>query len=104
MSDITFVQGDTAPSISGTLTDADGSPLDLTLADVKFQMRLLDDRRFMVDATATIVGADAGTVRYDWAAGDLDTPGEYQAQWQITFSDNSIQTTTPANTITVRPA
>lgn len=101
MSELTFVESDGAPSISGTLTDQEGLPFDLTDAVVRFQMRLIVDRRWKVDAVAGIVSAINGTVVYDWLPGDLNTAGEYQARWQITFPDDTIQHTDPANTITV---
>ena len=102
MSDLTFVQSDDAPSISGALTDAAGAAINLTTAaSVRFQMRLLTDLRFTVDAAAVIVSAAAGTVRYDWAAGDLATAGEYEARWRIIWGDGSVQHSDPANTITV---
>lgn len=104
MSDITFVQGDTAPPITGALKDDDGAPFDLSpVATVKFQMRKLDDRRYTVDAEADIVGTvTEGNVSYDWDDNDLDVPGEYIGQWELTYLDGRIQTTHPANTITVR--
>ena len=101
MSDLTVVRGDTAPSVNGTLTNKDGTARDLTQCSVRFQMRRTDSFAFTVDAPATIVLATAGTVRYDWAAGDLDDAGDYEARWQVTLSDESIEHTTPANTITV---
>ena len=64
MSDLTFVQNDTAPSLFGTLTRADGSVYDLTDTTVRLQMRLAIDRRFFVDAPAVIVEAAAGRVRF----------------------------------------
>ena len=104
MSDITFVADDTGPSLTGTLTNADGTPFDLTsAASVRFQMRLLADRRWLVNAVATIVDAAAGTVRYDWQAGDLATPGEMSSRWFITFTDTTTEHTDPENTITVEP-
>ena len=102
MADVEFVRGDSGPSLNGTLTDQTGAPVDLTGASVKFQMRLADDRRFTVNATAAIVSPTAGTVRYDWVPGQLDIAGDYEAQWQITFLGGVIQTTDPANTITIR--
>lgn len=103
MSDLTFVVNDTDPSVYGTLTDpVTGLPFDLSGATVRFQMRLVTDRRFTVDAVAVITGlSTAGTVRYDWADGDLATAGDYVSRWQVTFADGSIQHTDPANTITV---
>lgn len=102
MSDLTFVQFDTSPSVNGTLTDASG-PINLAGATVRFQMRPSGTFAYTVDAAATIVSASAGTVRYDWAAGDLDEAGDFIARWQITFADLTVQHTEPENTITVDP-
>ena len=104
MSDITFVASDTGPSVSGTIIDSTNAPVNLTGATVKFQMRLLYERRFAVDAVAIIVNAAAGTVRYDWMAGDLALAGEYQSQWQVTYPGGVRETTDPPNTITIRAA
>lgn len=102
MSDLTIVSSSDAPSLVGALTQPNGDPFDLTQADeVWFEMRLVIDRRLKVDAQAVITGAAAGAVRYDWAAADLDTPGEYQSRWRIEWSDGTTQFTTPADTITV---
>ena len=102
MSDASFVASDTAPSLLGTLTNEDGTPYDLTNAtSVRFQMRLASDGRFKVNAVATIVSPTEGTVRYDWAAGDLDTPGDYVSRWRIAFNTGELEHTIPANTITV---
>ncbi len=99
---LTFTQGDTAPAITGAITHQnDNSALDLTGASVKFQMRKADDRRFTVNATASVINASTGSVGYDWAPNDLATPGDYLVQWEITFSGGRIQTTSQ-NTITVR--
>jgi hypothetical protein len=103
LSDLSFIQNDTAPSIFGTLA-INGVAVNLTSASgVKFQMRLATDRRFTVDAAAVVVTPAAGAVRYDWAAGDLATAGDYVARWQVTFGDGSIQHSEPENTITIDP-
>ena len=104
MTDLSYVTGDTAPSIFGTLTTTDGQPFDLSAATVRFQMRLAIDNRYSVDAPAEIVDAEAGTVRYDWQAGDLDEPGDYVSRWLITFTDSNKEHTLPANTLTVERA
>lgn len=107
MSDVELVTGDTAPTLFGTITkkneDGSYSVRDLSdVASIKFQMRKGDDKRYQVDAAAAIVTTSAGTVSYNWQVGDLSIPGTYQCQWELTLVDGKIQTSTPANTITVR--
>lgn len=104
MADVTLVQGDTGPSINGALKlTATQLPLDLTnAAEIRFQMRQDNDRHYTVDEVAVVVDAEDGTVRYDWADGDLSVFGEYICQWQIEWSDGTFQTTEPPNTLTVR--
>lgn len=101
---LTFVQGDTAPDLQAVIHDADDSDdvVDLTGATVRFQMRRPDDRRFTINAEAEILDEDAGTVRYQWGTNDLNVPGDYLVQWEVTYPDARIQTTAAANTITVR--
>ena len=102
-----YVTGDTGPAHQARipLLDNDGnetgSYADLTDASVKFQMRKADDKEYTVDAVASIVGTPTdGRVKYSWAANDLSMPGEYLVQYEVTFPDTTIQTTT-TETITV---
>lgn len=99
---LTFVQGDTAPAITALIThDSDGSALDLAGSTVKFQMRKSDDRRFTVNNDATIVNASTGSVSYSWGPNDLAVPGTYLVQWEVTYADARVQTTSTSE-ITVR--
>lgn len=101
----TFVQGDTAPGITAVLHEQGdtASPINLTGATVKFQMRKPDDQLFTVDAAADVVGNPVdGSVSYTWQATDLSVSGEYDVQWEITFSDGKIQTTAVPNRVLVR--
>ena len=78
-------QGDTKPSLSAQLL-SDGSAVDLTGATVKFHMGTI------IDATATIVDAATGNVRYDWVTADTETAGLFRAEFEVTFSDGTVET------------
>lgn len=80
----TWFTGNRNPSISETITDTDGNPVDLTGSTVTFRMRAVGDDALVVDAAAVVVSASAGTVRYDWAANDVDTAGYYLVWWRVT--------------------
>jgi hypothetical protein len=91
---IPIFQGDTGPSILDTIADANGV-VDLTDHSVRFRMRLRESDSLTVDAVASIVnppGVD-GQVRYDWAPGDTDAPGVYDAWWVVTTSGGVSQST-----------
>jgi hypothetical protein len=85
VSALVWYVGDRNPSISENIT-IDGVPFDLSASTVKFKMRAAGSSTLKVDAAATIVtppGTD-GVVRYDWAALDVDTAGDYLAWWEVT--------------------
>ena len=69
-------KGNTSPSLTDTIR-VDGAPFDLTDCTVKFQMKLIGASSLTVDTAATIVDAEAGEVRYDWQAADVDTAGSF---------------------------
>lgn len=100
MSSASFVASDNAPSLLGTLTNDDGTPYNLAGATVRFQMHLEGAYPFKVNAVAVIVDAATGSVRYDWASGDLDTPGTYVARWRI-VAGGATQHTIPADEVIV---
>ncbi len=88
-----FHVGDTARSLVAELFEPDGTPIVLGAAEtVAFRMVKISDSSVKVNnqvavivsrgATATLTPAQ---VRYDWAAGDVDTAGEY-AGWFIRTS------------------
>ena len=93
MPDYWIKANDRAPSIQATLS-VGGTPVDLSASGtaVKFIMAPSPGGTPTVNATAVIVDATHGIVRYDWAAGDTVKPGNYEAEWQITWSDGREQT------------
>ena len=100
---ITLVQGDTAPILRGTITDDDAAgPLDLTDCEVFFQMRKKDDHRYTINGQCTVTSAQDGTVSYTVGPNDLNTPGEYQAQFEVHYLDGTEQTTHNLMSVTVR--
>lgn len=82
--------GNRNPSITENIVDDAGAPVDLTGATVKFKARAAGASALLVDAVAQIVSAPAGTVRYDWTAGDIAANGILSAErdalvwWEVT--------------------
>jgi BppU N-terminal domain len=87
-------RNDTAGKIRTTLTDADGTPADISTGTVQFHMRQRGKRTLKVDAEATVIDGTAGIVEYSWTAQDTDTAGIFDIEWEVTYpdGDNSEQT------------
>lgn len=85
--------GDRSPSFTATLKNAQtGSAVDLSTATgVTVQFRI-GTSGTVKTGTATIVTAASGIVRYDWAAGDLDTAGTCYLEFVATFPSSKTQT------------
>lgn len=90
-------QGDLLPAFTATLFETNDNvttPIDLTGATVELHVRMTGAPGLKIDATATVTDAAAGKIRYDWIAGDTDTPGECVWEAQITYGDGK-QLTVP---------
>lgn len=87
----TIKRNDTSPVYQATLKDGDGDAVSLSGATVRFHMNAKDGSS-KVDAAATVVNASGGIVKYTWQAGDTDTAGRYRVEWEVTFSDSSVET------------
>jgi hypothetical protein len=81
-------QHDTLPQVTAAL----GGFGDLTGAAVKFVMSKPGNVSPKVAAAGTFDDRTAGIVRYSWIPGDTDTPGTYDAEWEITYSNGKKQT------------
>lgn len=84
--------GDTSPAIEYYLQDYDLEPINLIDASVKFQMKEANSDTVLIDSSATIVDENEGRVKYEWQEGDTDTAGNYHAEWEVTYSDGTIET------------
>lgn len=80
----TVKQGDRLPDVEAVLRDRDGI-VDLTTAlSVAFHMSQRGGTK-TVNGAGSVTDAAGGAVRYQWAAGDTDTPGVYLTEWEVTF-------------------
>lgn len=89
MADFIIRQGTRLPSLTATLTDANNAVVDLSsgVTGVTFRMRKEKHGVFVIDdEDAVIVDAEAGEVRYDWAAGDTDNAGHYWAYFIVNYT------------------
>jgi hypothetical protein len=97
----TIKRNDTSPVLQTVLTDPSGNVIDLTAADVRFHMKQYRSSTAKIDAEATVVDEDAGLVRYEWEIGDTDTVGSYQAEFEVSFIDGTVETFPNADFIQV---
>ncbi len=84
--------GDTSPVFSVTLKDADGVAVDLTGATVVFNMNDEDGDQVVDRGSCDLIVAASGTVKYAWQAGDTDTAGYFTAEFEVTYSDTTVET------------
>lgn len=92
MSAFYIKQNDTVPSIRASLENGSGNAVDLIDATVNFHMRTIGGTAVTTDAAATVVNAASGIVQYDWLAADTDTIGSYQAEFEVTYPDGTVET------------
>lgn len=85
-------QNDTSPALLANLQDANGDNVNITGASIRFHMRQVGKGVTIIDAAAVNVTPLDGLVRYDWQAADTVGPGSYQAEFEVTYADASIET------------
>ena len=85
-------QNDTVPSIRATLQNGSGDPVDLIDATVRFHMRAIGSTTVKVDGVVNIINESLGLVQYNWIAADTDSIGSYQAEFEVTYPDGTIET------------
>lgn len=78
--------------MTATLKDASDSAVDILGGSVRFHMRAVGSTTVKVDAAAVVTDAENGAVKYEWATGDTDTVGQYQAEFEVTYAGGKIET------------
>ncbi len=84
---ITLKRHETGRKLTDTLT-ADGAALDLTGATVYLMIKKPDGT--VVERTAVIVSASAGTVAYQFVGTDVDVAGLAYLEWAITLGNGDV--------------
>jgi hypothetical protein len=95
--DVELKKNDQRPYLDSTLSDADGA-VNLTGATVTFFMQDQDGAE-VVNTTSgvSIQSATAGTVRYQWAANDTSTEGNFRAEWRVNLTGSTSEQVTFPN-------
>lgn len=93
---IRLVQGDTAPPLAVTITDSNtGLPINISGATVRLKFRAAGAETLQATLVGSVTNGAAGQVAFFWAD-DPDAlngdPGDYEAEVEITYADNTIQT------------
>src|SRR5205809_7476251 len=92
-SNFCFLQDATRPYFAvQLLKQQDMSVVDLTGSTVAFYFRHVDSNQAKVSgASCNVTDAANGKVEYRWVTGDLAVPGNYNAEFRVTFADATIQ-------------
>lgn len=115
MADIELKQGDLAPPAVLTLTDSNGTAIDISTASalrVNMTRQSLGREVRFKDRTASSMQSgtspnftNKGMIRYDWQAGDTGAPGDYLLEAEAVFS--GVEQTHPGRgyiTVRIDPA
>lgn len=83
-------QNDTSPALLYRLDPA----VNLAGATVVFNMRPRGGGTVVVDREAASIEGDPanGVVRYDWDAADTAAAGRFEAEFEVTYSDGTVET------------
>jgi hypothetical protein len=87
----TIKQSDTSPSIQATLQDSNATPINLSGATVRLHMKLLGSST-VLEREVSVVTPFSGIIRYDWQDGDTSVAGTYNAEFEVTYADLSVET------------
>lgn len=93
MADFNIKTGDTLPVIRAILRQGDGSVIDLAdAAEVRFHMRRRGSTTLLIDKACDIPNPAGGIVQYAWQVGDFEDAGQYEAEFEITYTSGDVAT------------
>jgi len=81
-------EGQTYPALAATLKE-DGVAKDLTASTVTFSMKNVYGATVIDSASATLIVAADGTVKYTFLAADTADPGLYYGHFEVDFGGGS---------------
>lgn len=74
----------TLPDLEVQLTTSDGTPIDLTATTVTLRMAPSNGGDLKIDANCIVTDAANGLAKYKFDPADVDTPGNYLAEFVLT--------------------
>lgn len=91
MDQFVLKEGDTSPSIVYALSPAS---VILTGSTVRFSMRNRSTGAVIINRVAAVIvtAIVTPTVRYDWQSADTAAAGFYDAEFEVTYTDSSVET------------
>jgi hypothetical protein len=100
---ITLKVGNRLPALTANLFDPYGNPAAVATGTLTFRMREVFSRQEKITAGAvTIEDPATSSVRYDWQAGDTDTPAEYEAWFDHADGSGRVQSYPSQGSLHVR--
>lgn len=84
-------KNDTSPALRATLKDGLGSAVDLTGTVVRFHMREIGALTAKVDSLASLIDPGNGVVEYSWSAGDTDTLGSFEGEFEVIYAGGEVE-------------
>jgi hypothetical protein len=85
-------QNDTSPAMLAKLQDGEENTINLAGTSVRFHMRKNGAKENVVDAPAVVISAPDGLVRYNWVGSDTAEVGSYLAEFEVTYTDSTVET------------
>lgn len=92
--DLTIKRGDTGKVISGQFRDADGNVVDCTgHTSRKILMKKTGSTTTLkINSTFNFTNASTGSWSYTMQAGDVDTKGNYEMEFEVTLPGPRVET------------